>query len=92
MIGAAAVGRSARRTARVDRGGGDDQLEVGPLRQQPLEVAEQEVDVEAALVGLVDDDRVVLRQLRSRWSSASRMPSVISLTRLLAVRSVNRTW
>ena len=34
-----------------------------------------------------------LRSCRSRCSSASRMPSVISLTRLgLRVRSVNRTW
>ena len=34
-----------------------------------------------------------LRSIRSRWSSASRMPSVISLTRLAReVRSVNRTW
>ena len=48
---------------RVDRGRGDDQLEVGALGQQPPQVAEQEVDVEAALVGLVDDDRVVLLQL-----------------------------
>ena len=47
----------------VDRGAGDDDLEVGPARQQPPEVAEQEVDVEAALVGLVDDDRVVLAQV-----------------------------
>ena len=55
-----------RRTAKmlrealgVDGGGGDDELEVGPLRQQLPHVAEQEVDVEAALVGLVDDQRVV---------------------------------
>ena len=34
-------------------------LEVGPPGQQPLEVAEQEVDVQAALVGLVDDQGVV---------------------------------
>ena len=47
---------------RVDGGRGDDQLEVGPARQQPAQVAEQEVDVEAALVRLVDDDRVVLRE------------------------------
>ena len=50
------VGREARR---VDRGRGDDDLEVGPLRQQLAEVAEQEVDVEAALVGLVDDQHLV---------------------------------
>ena len=38
-------------------------LRSGPARQQPAEVAEQEVDVQAALVRLVDDDRVVLAQL-----------------------------
>ena len=47
---------------RVDRRRGDDDLEVGPPRQQLLEVAEDEVDVEAALVGLVDDQGVVGRQ------------------------------
>ncbi len=47
---------------RVDRGRGDDHLEVGPARQELREVPEQEVDVEAALVGLVDDQRVVAAQ------------------------------
>ena len=55
--------RSARRSAR-----GSIVAEVmisfrsGRRGQQPLEVAEQEVDVEAALVRLVDDDRVVAAQ------------------------------
>ena len=43
----------------VDGGRRDDHLQVGPPGQQLVEVAEQEVDVEAALVGLVDDERVV---------------------------------
>ena len=43
----------------VDRRARDDELEVGPARQQLLEEAEQEVDVQAALVRLVEDDRVV---------------------------------
>ena len=43
----------------LDRRGSDDQLEIGTLRQHALEIAEQEVDVEAALVRFVDDDRVV---------------------------------
>ena len=47
---------------RVDGGRGDDQLEIGPVGQQPGQVAEQEVDVEAALVGLVENDRVVAAQ------------------------------
>jgi len=40
---------------RLDRGRGDDQLQVGALREDLLEVAEEEVDVQAALVRLVDD-------------------------------------
>ena len=48
---------------RVDRRRGDDHLEVGPAGQEALEVAEEEVDVEAPLVGLVDDDRVVAPQV-----------------------------
>ena len=49
-----------REPLRVDGGRGDDHLEVGSARQDAFEVAEQEVDVETALVRLVDDDRVVL--------------------------------
>ena len=60
MIGRAAEVRGE--PLRVDGGRGDDDLEVGPAGQQLLEVAEEEVDVEAALVGLVDDDRVVAAQ------------------------------
>src|SRR4030095_886625 len=40
----------------------DDHLEVRPARQQLPEVAQDEVDVEAALVRLVDDQRVVPAQ------------------------------
>ncbi len=43
----------------LDGGRGDDDLEVGAAGQELGQVAEDEVDVEAALVGLVDDDRVV---------------------------------
>ena len=46
----------------VDGRGGDDDLEVGTLGQQLLEVAQDEVDVEAALVRLVDDQGVVAGQ------------------------------
>ncbi len=48
---------------RVDGGRGDDHLEVGAAGEQLLEVAEQEVDVQAALVRLVDDQGVVLVQV-----------------------------
>ena len=43
----------------VDGGRSHDHLQVGPLRQQLLQVAQQKVDVEAALVRFVDDDGVV---------------------------------
>ena len=46
----------------VDRRRRDDHLQIGSLRQQFLQVAEDEVDVEAPLVRLVDDQRVVLTQ------------------------------
>ncbi len=46
----------------VDGGRGDDQLEVGTARQELAQIAQQEVDVEAALVGLVDDQGVVLAE------------------------------
>jgi hypothetical protein len=47
----------------VDGRARDDDPQVGPAGEQPLQVAEQEVDVEAALVRLVDDDRVVAAEL-----------------------------
>ncbi|MDQ0950883.1 hypothetical protein QFZ24_004806 [Streptomyces phaeochromogenes] len=50
----------------VDGRGGDDDLEVGAPGQQLGEIAQQEVDVEGPLVGLVDDDRVVRVQLAVR--------------------------
>ncbi len=60
----ALVGGEVRGEAhRVDRRRGDDHLEVGAARQQLLEVAEDEVDVERPLVRLVDDDRVVAAQV-----------------------------
>ena len=49
---------------RIDRCRGDDDLQVRPARQELLQIAEQEIDVEAALVRLVDDDRVVSAQQR----------------------------
>ena len=47
---------------RVDGRRGDDQLQVGSSWKQLADVAEQEVDVEAAFVGLVDDQGVVAAQ------------------------------
>ncbi len=46
----------------IDRGGGDDQLQVGSPWQQLLQIAQQEIDIQTALVRLIDDQRVVLPQ------------------------------
>ncbi len=56
------VGEMLGEAGRVDRGAGDDHLQVGSLRQQLAEVPEDEVDVEAAFMRLVDDQRVVAAQ------------------------------
>ena len=71
MTGAGAPARAevAREALGVERRRRDDHLEVGPPRQQLLQVAQQEVDVEAALVRLVDDDRVVGGEQRGRPAS-----------------------
>ena len=50
-------------TLQVDGRRGDDQLQVRTPVQQGLQVAEEEVDVQAALVGFVDDQRVVALQV-----------------------------
>ncbi|MNE05189.1 hypothetical protein D3C80_977440 [compost metagenome] len=50
-------------TLQVDGCRSDDDFQVGTARQQGFQVAEQEVDVEAAFVGFVDDDRVVAFQI-----------------------------
>ncbi len=72
-VRAARDGDDRRRPARIreqackafgiDRRRRDDELQVGAALEQSLQVAEQEVDVEAALVRLVDDDRVIARKL-----------------------------
>ena len=47
----------------VDGRRGDDDFQVRAARQQLLQIAEQKIDVQAALVGLVDDQGVVLMEV-----------------------------
>ena len=77
MIGASL--KCLRKPFRIDGGGGDDEFEIRAPGQQLLEVAQQKIDVQAALVRLVDDDGVVGVAARSVCVSASKMPSVITL-------------
>ena len=53
------VGEVSGESLGVDRGRCDDDPKVGSASDQTGQIAKQEVDVEAALMGLVDDDRVV---------------------------------
>jgi hypothetical protein len=55
-------GKMLSKSSRVDSRRGDNHLEVGPFRQQLFEVAKNEVDVQAAFVRLVDDQRVIPAQ------------------------------
>ena len=54
-----AILKVQREALGIDGGRGDDDFEVGPLWQQLPQVAEQKIDVQRALVRLVDDDGVV---------------------------------
>ena len=56
---ALATGKVVGKALRIDRCRGDDQLQIGPARQQLAQVAQQKIDVQAALVCLVDDQAVV---------------------------------
>jgi hypothetical protein len=49
---------------RVDRGRGNDHLQVAPPGNEPFQVADEEVDVERPLMGFVKNDRVVLVEKR----------------------------
>jgi hypothetical protein len=43
----------------IDGRRSDDDFQIRATRQQGFQITEQEIDVEAAFVGFVDDDRVV---------------------------------
>ena len=57
--GRAAGSEMVRKALRVNRGGCDDDFQVGSARQYLAQVTEQKVDVQAAFVRLVNDDGVV---------------------------------
>ncbi len=54
----------ARKAFGIDGGRGDNDFQVRPARQQLLQIAQQEVDIQAAFVRLIDDDGVVVFQQR----------------------------
>ena len=52
-------GKVVGKALRINRRRGDDHFQVWPARQQLAQIAEQKIDVQTALVGLVNDDGVV---------------------------------
>jgi hypothetical protein len=56
------IGKVVGKPVGIDGGRRDDQLQIRPFGQQLAQKAEQKVDVQAALVRLVDDERVVPAQ------------------------------
>ena len=61
---AMAAGEMLGKAVGVDGGRGDDDLQVGATRQDLLQVAQQEIDVQAALVRFVNDEGVIGLQQR----------------------------
>ena len=70
----AVFGEMLGEALRVDRRRSDDHLEVGAPRQKPLQVPEEKVDVDRALVRFVDDDRVVGSEERIRLRFGQKNP------------------
>ena len=64
----------SREALRVDGGGGDDHFQLGAHGDEALRVSQQEVHVQAALVGLIDDERVVGAQLPVRMRFREQHP------------------
>ena len=56
------VAKMRRELLRVDRGRSDDQFQIGTSGQKLADIAQQKIDVQTALMRLVDDQRVVARQ------------------------------
>jgi len=55
-------GRSAARRPGVNGGRRNDQLQILAPGEQTLQMAEQKINIQAAFVRLVEDDRVVFRE------------------------------
>ena len=52
----------ARKTLRVDSCRGDDNFQFRAFGQQLFKITNQKIDIQAALVGLIDNDGIVLIQ------------------------------
>ena len=57
-------GEVRRKALQIDGGRSDDELEIGTPGQQPREVPQKEVDIQAALMGLIDDQAIIGTKLR----------------------------
>jgi hypothetical protein len=57
-------GKVLRKAVRIDGGRGHDDLQIRPLPQNLPQMPKQEIDVQAAFVRLVDDQRVIGAQQR----------------------------
>src|SRR5699024_12663518 len=60
---AIAVSKVLGKRVRIDGCRGNDDFEVVAFIQQTLQIAQQEVDVQTAFVGLINDDDGILGQL-----------------------------
>ena len=81
----------AREALGVERRRRDDHLEVGPAREDFLQVPQEEVDVEAPLVRFVDDDRVVRGEERVALRLGEQDPVGHQLHERVGLRVVGET-
>lgn len=51
-----------RKTFGIDGGGRDDDFQVRSFRQKLFQITEQKIDIQAAFMCFIDNDRVVLFQ------------------------------
>ena len=54
------IGKVLGKTVYIDGSAGDNHFQVGALGQQAFQIAEQEINIETALVGFIDDQGVIL--------------------------------
>ena len=58
------TGEMLCKPVRIDRGRGDDDFQIGAAWQQLSQITQQKIDVQTALVRLVNDERVIRQQQR----------------------------
>ena len=79
------------KTFRINRCRGDDDFEIGTFGQNLAQIAEQKINVQAALVRFVNDDRIVLAQQSIGLRLCQQNPVGHKLDRRTLVQTIGET-